>query len=183
MRKLYHITDLAVCRTSQQKWPPVERKAAPEVAPALIIFYCNIDARGGGSLRRMIGFELSIHAVRNGPWKESGMRKQAPLVLMLALLLLTACGQPVPQDKAAYVGEWRGQSMSLTLRQDGRVLYKRVKGSTTTSIDGPLRRFEGDNFVVGIPFIETTFEVSKPPYEEAGTWKMVVDGVEVTRTP
>ena len=73
--------------------------------------------------------------------------------------------------------------MSLTLMQDGTVRYKRVKGSTTTSIDGPLRRFEGDNFVVGIPFISTTFEVSKPPYQEAGTWKMVVDGVELVRAP
>jgi len=110
------------------------------------------------------------------------MRKKTPLVVLIpALLILSAWGQPVPEDKAAYVGEWRAQTMSLTLMQDGRVLYKRVKGSATTSIDGPLRRFEGDNFVVGIPFVSTTFEVSKPPYQEAGAWKMVVDGVELTR--
>jgi hypothetical protein len=112
------------------------------------------------------------------------MREKTRLVLViLALLILTACGVPVPQDRAAYVGEWRAQSMSLKLSQDGRVLYKRVKGSATTSIDAPLRRFVGDNFVVGVPFIETTFEVSKPPYQDAGTWKMVVDGVELTRVP
>jgi len=98
-------------------------------------------------------------------------------------LILSACAQPVPQDKAAYVGEWRGQAMSLQLTQDGTVHYRRVKGSTTTTINAPLRRFEGDSFVVGIPFVETTFEVSKPPYQEAGTWKMVVDGVELTRVP
>jgi hypothetical protein len=45
-----------------------------------------------------------------------------------------------------------------------------------------LRRFEGDHFVVGIAFLSTTFEVSTPPHQEAGTWKMVVDGVELTRT-
>jgi hypothetical protein len=100
-----------------------------------------------------------------------------------ALLILSACGQPVPEDKAAYVGEWRAQTMRLRLTQDGTVRYKRIKGSVTTSIDGPLRSFEGDNFVVGAPFISTTFEVSKPPYQEAGTWKMVVDGVELTRVP
>jgi hypothetical protein len=114
-----------------------------------------------------------------------GMRKKKVplLVLIPALLLLSACGQPVPADKAAYVGEWRAQGMTLTVMQDGRVLYKRIKGNATTSIDAPLRRFEGDNFVVGIPYISTTFEVSKPPYQEAGTWKMVVDGVELTRVP
>jgi len=112
------------------------------------------------------------------------MRKQTSLVVLIAaLLILSACGQPVPEDKAAYVGAWRAQTMSLLLRQDGTVLYKRIKGGVTTSIDGPLRRFEGDNFVVGVPFISTTFEVSKPPYQEAGTWKMVVDGVELSRVP
>jgi hypothetical protein len=127
---------------------------------------------------------MSIVAVPDYPWKESRMTKKIPLVVLIpALLTLSACGQPVPEDKAAYVGEWRAQTMSLTLMQDGTVRYKRVKGSTTTSIDGPLRRFEGDNFVVGIPFISTTFEVSKPPYQEAGTWKMVVDGVELVRAP
>ena len=69
------------------------------------------------------------------------------------------------------------------LTKDGTVRYKRENGKITKTVDGPLRRFEGDNFVVGIPLISTTFEVSKPPYQVAGTWKMVVDGVELTRTP
>jgi len=112
------------------------------------------------------------------------MRKKTRwLVLIPSLLFLSACGQPVPADKAAYVGEWHAQGMNLTVMQDGRVLYKRVKSNSTTSIDAPLRRFEGDNLVVGIPYISTTFEVSKPPYQDGGAWKMVVDGVELTRTP
>ncbi len=105
------------------------------------------------------------------------------MIAVAALLTLSACGQPVPNDKAAYVGQWKSQTMSLQLTQDGSIRYKRVRGNTTTSINGPLRRFEGDNFVVGLPFISSTFEVSKPPYQEAGTWKMVVDGVELTRSP
>jgi hypothetical protein len=108
------------------------------------------------------------------------MRKQIPLAILVAALpILSAC--QVPDDKVAYVGEWRGPSMSLGLAKDGTIHYKRVKGSTTTSIEGPLRKFEGDNFVVGIPFLSSTFEVSQPPHQEAGTWKMVVDGVELTR--
>ncbi|HLH88937.1 MAG TPA: hypothetical protein VKX28_10795 [Xanthobacteraceae bacterium] len=112
------------------------------------------------------------------------MRKQfAAAVLLVGLLMLSACGQAVPDDKAAYVGDWRGPNMTLVVAKDGRINYRRVKGNSTTTINAPLRRFEGDNFVVGIPFLSTTFEVSKPPYQEAGAWKMVVDGVELTRAP
>ena len=106
------------------------------------------------------------------------VKKHTLLVILVpALLILSACGQPVSEDKAAYVGEWRAQTMGLLLTQDGSVAYKRLKGGVTTSLNGPLRRFEGDNFVVGVPLIATTFEVSKPPYQDAGQWKMVVDGV------
>ena len=96
--------------------------------------------------------------------------------------LLSGCGSPVPPEKAAYVGEWREKSMSLVITQDGKVRYKRQKGNASTSVDAPLRRFEGDNFNVGIGPMNTTFVVSKTPYQEGKTWKMVVDGVELTRT-
>ena len=113
------------------------------------------------------------------------MRKQLPLMVaaLAAPLILSGCGQSVPDDKAAYVGAWHAQGMDLTLTKDGKINYKRVSGNSSKSIDGPLRRFEGDNFVVGIPFISTTFVVSKPPHQEAGAWKMTVDGVELTRAP
>jgi len=71
--------------------------------------------------------------------------------------------------------------MTVLITQDGSVAYKRIKGGATTSVDGPLQRFEGDNFVVGVWFMTTTFAVSKPPFQEANKWKMVVDGVELTR--
>lgn len=110
------------------------------------------------------------------------MKKHALwLILLTATLALSACGMSVPQGKSAYVGEWRAQTMELLITQNGSVVYKRSKGSATTSIKGPLRRFEGDNFVVGLPLISTSFQVSKPPYQEAGRWKMVVDGVELTK--
>lgn len=115
------------------------------------------------------------------------MRNRVSLVVLVAALpVLSACGQPVPEDKAAYVGEWHAPAMDVELTKDGTVRYKRVRygtaiGEATITINAPLRRFEGDHFVVGLPFLSTTFEVSTPPHPEAGTWKMVVDGVELTR--
>lgn len=109
------------------------------------------------------------------------MKRATMVFLLTATLMLSACGKPVPPEKSAYVGEWRAQAMVLLITQDGSVAYKRMKGGTTTSVNGPLRQFEGDNFVVGVPLISTTFEVSRPPYQQGGKWKMVVDGVELTK--
>jgi len=100
---------------------------------------------------------------------------------ILLLLFLSGCGIDVPEDKSSYVGEWQSKEMSLLILQDGSVKYKRLKKGATVSVTGPIQEFQGDDFVVGVAFFKTTFEVSKPPYEEDGEWKMVVDDVELTK--
>ena len=102
-----------------------------------------------------------------------------PLLLALALF---GCGKPVPPEKAAYVGEWQEKTMYLLITQDGSVRYKRLKGGASTSVEGPLKGFEGNDFTVGIGPMTTTFIVGKPPYQDGAGWKMVVDGVELTKT-
>src|SRR5262245_1353605 len=99
---------------------------------------------------------------------------------IIAAALLVGCGQPVPQDKASYVGEWRAQTMYLVITRDGSVRYKRIKGGATTSVEGPLKKFNGNDFEVGIGPLSTTFIVSKPPERDTDGWKMTVDDVELT---
>ena len=103
-------------------------------------------------------------------------------IALLLAFLLSGCGKPVPQERSAYVGEWQEKTMYLLITQDGSVSYKRIKGGVTTSVNGPLKDFDGDNFSAGIGPMSTTFVVSKPPYQDKGRWKMVVDGVELTKT-
>jgi hypothetical protein len=105
--------------------------------------------------------------------------------LLLSLLLLGSllgCGKPVPPEKSAYVGEWQEKAMYLVITQDGSVRYKRLQGGASTSIEGPLKGFKGNDFEVGIGPMVTTFVVSKPPFQDGERWKMVVDGVELTKT-
>ncbi len=102
-------------------------------------------------------------------------------MILLLTLFLSGCGTPVPADKADYVGVWRSPEMHLSITQDGNIDYERHRGSAETSINGPLQQFQGDDFSVGFLFISTTFVVSKPPYQEGDRWKMVVDGVELTK--
>lgn len=105
------------------------------------------------------------------------------MMVPLLALLLSGCWKSVPPEKSAYVGEWREKTMSLGIMQNGMVRYERFKDGKTTSLAGPIKKFAGDNFEVGIGSLSTTFNVSKPPYQDGETWKMVVDGVELTRSP
>lgn len=106
--------------------------------------------------------------------------RHALLAAILALSLL-GCAKPVPPERSAYVGLWKSPGMSLLITQDGSVEYKRIKGGVTTSVSGPLQKFEGDDFHVGIAMLSTRFAVSRAPYQENGAWKMVVDGETLTR--
>jgi hypothetical protein len=98
-------------------------------------------------------------------------------------LLLAGCARPLPPDKLDYAGEWRSPTMSLLITESGNVNYRRVDGGMSKSINGPLQAFEGDNFVVGIGPVKTTFVVSMPPHEDGGEWKMTVDGMALTKVP
>ncbi len=102
------------------------------------------------------------------------------IVLLLSFSLL-GCGKPVPAEKLSYVGEWQDKTMYLLITQDGSIRYKRLKGGVSTSVEAPLKGFDGSNFEVGIGPMATTFVVSKPPYQDGEKWKMVVDGVELTK--
>ncbi|MBW3566209.1 MAG: hypothetical protein KY459_15990 [Acidobacteria bacterium] len=109
--------------------------------------------------------------------------KFTKLLVLLALVgSLIGCGKPVPPEKSAYVGEWQEKTMYLLITEDGSVRYKRLKGGASTSLEGPLKGFTGDNFEVGIGPMATTFVVSKPPYKDGDIWKMVVDDVELIKT-
>lgn len=104
------------------------------------------------------------------------------LVLLVLAGSLVGCGKPVPAEKSAYVGEWQEKTMYLLITQDGSVRYKRLKGGASTSVEGPLKGFSGDNFEVGVGPLATTFVVSRAPYQDGARWKMIVDEVELVKT-
>lgn len=110
------------------------------------------------------------------------MKSVRTLLALLLVSLLAACGQAVPADKIHYVGDWRAQDMRLKITKDGHVEYERRRGSSSTSVNAPLQGFDGDNFTAGVGMLRTTFIVTKPPYRDGARWKMVVDGVELSRT-
>jgi hypothetical protein len=96
---------------------------------------------------------------------------------------------PVPTAKAAYIGTWQGSDMELVIAADGKIGYKRdykegpgnAKKHIDLSIE--LKRFNGNSFDAGYGIFQSTFVVSKPPTTDGGTTTMVVDGVELTKSP
>jgi hypothetical protein len=109
------------------------------------------------------------------------MRPLAAVLLASCLVLLAACAEPLPKDKLEYAGEWRGGTTRLVISPQGHCEYERRRNGNSVNLNAPIQRFEGDDFVVGVGVFTTTFVVSKPPHLANGRWRMVVDGVELTR--
>ena len=104
------------------------------------------------------------------------------LLLASALLVPQVCfADPVPRDKLHYVGEWTGKQMRLQIAKDGKIQYERSREGKNVDLNIELKGFNGDNFDAGVSLIRSTFVVSKPPYRVGDDWKMVVDGVELTK--
>ncbi len=112
------------------------------------------------------------------PLRSGGRSLLAVLGLTIGLL---ACGIPVSEDKQLYVGQWNNGQTSLRIDSDGTVTYERRGRLGHVNINGPIQEFRGDDFAVGLPFLNTTFEVGRPPWFEGGRWRMVVDGTELVR--
>jgi hypothetical protein len=102
-----------------------------------------------------------------------------PLVTLV--LGLAACGVEIPEERQPYVGQWDAPDRSLRIDADGIVAYERRGNPGRVTLNGPIREFRGDDFVVGLPLLNTSFEVSRPPWRENGRWWMIVDGVVLVR--
>jgi len=104
------------------------------------------------------------------------------ILICLLTLTVSACSKAIPDDKLSYTGEWSSPEMYLLILPDGTVSYERLKNGGSTSIDAPLTKFIGDDFVVGFAFFTTTFNVTEVPHEIDEQWFMTVDGVELIKT-
>ena len=92
-------------------------------------------------------------------------------------------GEEMAAFRAQFVGTWKAVGMDLTMTKDGSLDYKRLKDGVERKVTAPIKAFRKNEFEAGMLGINTTFRIDKPPYQENGVWKMVIDGVELTRVP
>ena len=111
------------------------------------------------------------------------------LIALIAALLLAACsggddgGSDGPVSvPAEYVGEWTAPGITLVLSAYGEIHYSRLRdASSTVTITGPLRSFDGRHFSAGIGPLSTRFHIDTPPYQDGLVWRMKIDGIELVR--
>lgn len=112
------------------------------------------------------------------------MKKAAGIfTILIFLFTVCSCGtKEMPADKQEYIGVWTSDKISLIITKGCRVEYKKqLSDVSSKSVNGPIQKFEGNNFVVGALGIKTTFIVTEPPHIEAGVMKMTVDGEELIK--
>lgn len=109
------------------------------------------------------------------------MRMFNAVLALLFVATLAGCSKPLPADKAAYAGQWSGPKMEMLITDEGRVDYSRDTDNGKASLKAPIKEFVGNNIVVGLGPMATTFVVSAPPHQDGETWKMTVDGIELTK--
>ncbi len=99
-------------------------------------------------------------------------------------LLVAGCGlDKLPPGKESYAGTWRNASAGvlLVITPNAHVEYKKVQGGVTTSVNAGISKFDGNDFVVWMLGINTTFHVQGPPASLGDDTFMMVDGVKLTR--
>ena len=109
------------------------------------------------------------------------MRSMRVAFLFIISAGLIACAKPLPEDKLDYAGQWYGNGVSLVILQEGTIAYERKEGNRSTTINAPIKGFNGDDFTVGIGFFTTDFKVSEAPHQVEGQWQMVVDDTRLVR--
>jgi hypothetical protein len=120
------------------------------------------------------------------------------VMVVLACNLTSKDSVGIPDDKKDYIGDWQGRipngTMKLSISKDGTVNYERKEGTAANNGNsgasneksrsisgGKISKWDGNNFEVKVLLVSTTFKVEKPPFRDGARWRMVVDGVEVSR--
>ena len=106
------------------------------------------------------------------------------VVIAIAIWRLAANGSlyglsgiAIPDDKRDFVGAWTAPGHLLTIEASGKIHYEGHENNTNITLDVPIQKFSGDDFLVGALLWTTTFHVTAPPHQEDKVWRMTSDGV------
>jgi len=106
--------------------------------------------------------------------------------LALCAVLLTArlaAAAPIPEDKQAYVGEWEGHGVTLSISAGGQVAFEKASGAFSRKLSGFFTGFDGNDLKMNALITTLTIKVQEPPHQDRGVWLMTVEGAQVLKKP
>ena len=87
----------------------------------------------------------------------------------LCILLLTACSEPLPQDKRHYAGTWQNDDSSTIFKisPSGQLHYIKLEIRGKKSITGKIQSFHHNIIQIGFWPFSSEFRVSAAPISAA----------------
>jgi hypothetical protein len=81
-----------------------------------------------------------------------------------------------------FIGTWTSAGTNLVITEKGKLHYICFKGSSRKRINGTIKEFKENSFVVKVLWIFSfTFKIDEPPHKSGNKWKMRINGVELTK--
>jgi hypothetical protein len=109
------------------------------------------------------------------------MKRLAPLLLTLAVLMSCVQSKPIPEQYQNLVGTWKGNGFDLLITADGGASYHRISGSGETTFKGPLNSISDQQIEFGFLFFHTKLVIEEAPRQVDGKYEMTVDHVRLVR--
>lgn len=101
------------------------------------------------------------------------------LHIVVLLILLTGCADPLPEKDKAFAGLWASNQTSLLITEAGRMEYKSNKGSAKTTLSMPIKSISESELVAGFLFINSRFELKGKPQLVDGYTVLNIDGEDL----
>jgi hypothetical protein len=109
---------------------------------------------------------------------------KAAMPASLCLILLSACGNPMPQNMRQYSGTWRNDDSSVVfeISPEGKLKYSVVEINNKKSIQGHIQSLDNRIIHIGYGPFSSKFTVTTEPHLNSnGIWSMTVDGRYLNR--
>jgi len=114
--------------------------------------------------------------------RKSGEQIVKYVFTVIAVFLLAACAEPLPEDQKKFVGLWKNNSTSLLITEAGRLEYETSAGAVNKSVSLPIKHISDSEIVAGFLFLNSTFKLAGAPAEEEGLVTLTVDGKKLYKT-
>ena len=122
---------------------------------------------------------------------------KAKTIILGSMLSLTIAGcsktSPLLENQKDYVGKWKNDSSTLIIERNGDAKYSQhlkteakttssdISTSTSSDIKASLTKLDAQHIQIGEGSMSKEFKVDKPPFEQDGKWKVILDGQIYTR--